>query len=89
MMFCRLTLPASETAIDLEAGEGDDLALGAGCFGSLEEFVNQKTGMAFISTVAAVDGENIHVLGSTLDHPLKRFDHLIFHSLINFFSEGG
>jgi hypothetical protein len=89
MMLCRLTLAAGETAIDLEAGEGDDLALGAGFFGSLEEFVNQKAGVALISPVAAVDGENIHVFGSTLDYLLKRFDHFIFHSLIDFFSEGG
>ncbi len=87
MMFFRLTLPASETAIDLEAGEGDDLALGAGCFGSPEEFVNQKAGVALISPVADVDSENIHVFGSTFEHLLKRFDHFIFHSRIDLFSE--
>jgi hypothetical protein len=89
MVLCRLTLAAGETAIDLEAGEGDDLALGVGFFGSLEKFVNQKTGVAFISPVAAVDGENIHVFNSTFEHLLKRFDHFIFHSLVDFFSEGG
>jgi hypothetical protein len=62
MMFFRMTLPASETAINLEAGESDDLALGAGCFGPLEEFVNQKASMALVSPVAAVDGKNFHFI---------------------------